>query len=354
MVLHWLSGWHTLLRSRPQSAIQQQCFSIIIPFYNETEHIAACLQSIAAVNYSRHNYEVILANDGSTDDSVQQAEQFMREHEDMDITLLFLPHMGKKKAVRQAVQQAKYDWILTTDADCEVSVEWMHEYSRYIGQYHYSLLCGSVSFKPQRTLMYRLQQLETGALMVAAAGSIGRHKSLMCSAANMCYKKDLYESVSAYMEATLQYASGDDVFLLHACADKYGADSIGYVISSHAVVHTHAVSSLSGFLRQRSRWAGKTPHYQMLYPKYVAAVVWLMNMLVVAFTAVACIDVGVWPIILIILGIKCMADLPIMIVWCRHVKCKPILWWYPVAAVCYPWYVAAVTVCMCLKRTDWH
>lgn len=353
MVLYWLTGWHMLLRRRLQPA-QPQCFSIIIPFYNESEHIAACLQSIAAVHYSRHNYEIILVNDGSTDGSEQLVEQFMREHEDIDITLLFLPHGGKKKAVHSAVKQAKYDWILTTDADCEVPVEWINMYNDYIGQHNCYLLCGSVCFKPQHTLMYCLQQLEMGALMVAAAGSIARHKALMCSAANMCYKKDLYESVSAYMEATQQYASGDDVFLLHACAYKYGAESIGYVISPHAIVHTHAESSLSGFLQQRSRWAGKTPHYHMLYPKCVAVVVWLMNMLAVAFTAVACIGTGMWWSVLIIMGIKCMADLPVMIIWCRHVACKPLLWWYPVAAVCYPWYVAAVTMCMCLKWTDWH
>lgn len=353
MVLYWLTGWHALLRRRLQPA-QQQCFSIIIPFYNELEHIAVCLQSIVAVHYSRYNYEIILVNDGSTDGSEQLVERFMREHEDIDITLLFLPHVGKKKAVRSAVKQAKYDWILTTDADCEVPAEWMSIYNDYIEQNDCVMLCGSVSIKSQNTFMARLQQLETGAFMVAAAGSIAHGRALMCSAANMCYKKSMYESVHSYMEATLQYASGDDVFLLHACADKYGADSIGYVISPHAVVYTHAVSSLSGFLRQRSRWAGKTPHYSVRYPQYVAASVWLMSMLIVAAILLACIGMVKWSSVLWIFGAKFIADVPVMTAWCRHVKCKPLLWWYPVAAVCYPWYVAAVTVSMCLKCTDWH
>lgn len=353
MVLYWLWGWRMLLRHKPQTARQQQNFSVVIPFYNEAEHIMACLRSVAAVNYDRHKYEIILVNDGSTDDSALQAERFMREHADVHISLLFVPHGGKKKAVQQAVSQAKYEWILTTDADCEVPAEWMNIYRDYIEQNDCMMLCGSVCIKSQNTLMARLQQLEMGSLMVAAAGSIAHGRALMCSAANMCYKKSMYESVHTYMEATRQYASGDDVFLLHACAKKYGSHSISYVLSPQAVVGTQAVTAVSALLRQRSRWAGKTPHYSVRYPQYVAVAVWLMSMLIVAATLLTCIGTVKWSSVLWIFGAKFIADAPVMTAWCRHVRCEELLWYYPVAAICYPWYVLAVTVSMCCGRKRW-
>jgi glycosyltransferase involved in cell wall biosynthesis len=47
-------------------------FSVIIPLYNKQNSIAATLQSVLAQTYT--NYEIIVVDDGSTDDSANVAE----------------------------------------------------------------------------------------------------------------------------------------------------------------------------------------------------------------------------------------------------------------------------------------
>lgn len=88
--------------------------SLIIPAYNEGERIEKSLD--AAVEYMRgHDYrfEIIVVDDGSTDDTVALAEK----HKD-HVTVLVQPrNMGKGAAVRRGMLEAKGDIRIFTDAD---------------------------------------------------------------------------------------------------------------------------------------------------------------------------------------------------------------------------------------------
>ena len=57
--------------------------SIIIPAYNVQEYIATCLESIALQTFK--NYEVIIINDGSKDDTQLICEQFTEKIQNINI-----------------------------------------------------------------------------------------------------------------------------------------------------------------------------------------------------------------------------------------------------------------------------
>ena len=52
--------------------------SIIIPVYNVGEYLDECLSSVVNQNYK--NYEVIVVNDGSTDNSLEIAKKYEKKH----------------------------------------------------------------------------------------------------------------------------------------------------------------------------------------------------------------------------------------------------------------------------------
>ena len=59
--------------------------SIIIPVYNVQEHIEKCIVSVAEQNISNSEYEIILINDGSTDNSLEVINKVSKKYSNIKI-----------------------------------------------------------------------------------------------------------------------------------------------------------------------------------------------------------------------------------------------------------------------------
>ena len=88
--------------------------SIIIPTYNETERIKQSLDAACEyLNDKHYEYEIIVVDDGSTDDTVKIAREFGG-----NVTVLpQAKNLGKGAAVRRGMLAAKGDIRIFTDAD---------------------------------------------------------------------------------------------------------------------------------------------------------------------------------------------------------------------------------------------
>ena len=88
-------------------------FSIILPVYNVEEYIEKCLKSIENQTYS--NFEVILVDDGSTDDSAKKIKQFSIN--DARFKVISQQNLGAGVARNKALEQAKGQYIVFIDPD---------------------------------------------------------------------------------------------------------------------------------------------------------------------------------------------------------------------------------------------
>lgn len=88
-------------------------FSVVIPLYNKEQSIKNTIQSV--LNQSLQDFEIVLVNDGSTDNSVAVVEQFS----DSRIRLIHQENQGVSAARNKGITEAKYDWIAFLDADDE-------------------------------------------------------------------------------------------------------------------------------------------------------------------------------------------------------------------------------------------
>lgn len=93
--------------------------SIIVPIYNVEQYLLDCLESICNQSYS--NCEIILIDDGSTDDSGLIAKEFCDSHSQMNIRLVTKKNGGLSSARNRGIVEASGTYILFVDSDDIIS-----------------------------------------------------------------------------------------------------------------------------------------------------------------------------------------------------------------------------------------
>ena len=88
--------------------------SIIVPVKDETDKIGRCLRALQAQSMDRMDYEVILVDDGSTDETAEVARS-------LGVQVLSQANLGPASARNTGAKQAEGEILLFTDADCEAA-----------------------------------------------------------------------------------------------------------------------------------------------------------------------------------------------------------------------------------------
>lgn len=97
-----------------------QKVSVVIPVYNEQQSLPALLtRTIAACRQLPQDYEIILVDDGSSDDSVALMTQAAEQPENQVIAVLLNRNYGQHSAIMAGFIQASGDLIITLDADLQ-------------------------------------------------------------------------------------------------------------------------------------------------------------------------------------------------------------------------------------------
>lgn len=255
-----LIGLKKLKPSKPNK-IPKEFVSIIIPFRNEAENIILNIKSLIVQNYPNENYEVIYVDDNSTDNSFQILNDYPRPQ---NVKVLSLPNeyssnAHKKRAIRYGIENSSGEIILTTDADCVYSNNWLSSMlSNFDGETGF--ISGPVEFLNKDGMFSKLQKLEFAGLVITGAGLIGIGKPTICNAANIAYRKKAYREVNGFYDQ-MDLSSGDDELLMQKIAKdtKY---RVKFSLFSDSIVKTSASKNINEFYHQRKRWASKGLFYK--------------------------------------------------------------------------------------------
>ena len=101
-------------------------FSIVIPLYNKASCIKKTLESILKQHYD--NFEIIVVDDGSTDDSLQEARAVV----DPRIKIVSKSNGGVSSARNRGIKEATGEWIAFFDADDVMYSNALEEYDYLI------------------------------------------------------------------------------------------------------------------------------------------------------------------------------------------------------------------------------
>ncbi len=255
--------------------------SVIIPFRNEEENILANLKSIESQSYPTEKYELIYVDDSSEDNSLELLKNNIKKN---NIRLLSVPkdfskNAHKKRAVRYGIENAKGMIIVTTDADCIHDEEWLKSLVLSFDSVT-GFVSGSVEFETDNGLFSEFQKLEFAGLVLCGAGLIGAGHPTICNAANIAYRKKVFDEVGGFKDQ-MNLSSGDDELLMQKIA-KDSDFKVKFCIDKKAIVKTSVNKTFGDFYQQRKRWASKGLFYSdktlvlkliLIYLFYVGLVV---------------------------------------------------------------------------------
>jgi glycosyltransferase involved in cell wall biosynthesis len=94
--------------------------NVIVPVYNGADTIAACLESLLRQTYPADAYEVIVVENGSTDDTTRVVEQY-------PVRLFHSEGRGPASARNFGLARSEADIVAFTDADCIADSNWLSE-----------------------------------------------------------------------------------------------------------------------------------------------------------------------------------------------------------------------------------
>jgi cellulose synthase/poly-beta-1,6-N-acetylglucosamine synthase-like glycosyltransferase len=185
---------------------------------------------------------------------------------------------GKKSAISTAIQQTGADIILTTDADCQLQEHWVRNMCLPFRNASIQLVAGPVMSSHGPGFFAQFQQIDWAGILLLTCFMFSRRQALLCSGANLAYRKSAFEEVDGYA-GNETFASGDDEFLLKKIIQEYGKNAVLYLHGGNVMVKTRPLERWGEFVQQRVRWASKWRLHQSIFHGFTAFITYLFAFL---------------------------------------------------------------------------
>lgn len=243
----------------------QPMVSIIIPAYNEEEVIEAALLSLLAVEYD--NYEIIMVDDGSTDNTVALVRHIVRHRNPQHIPTRVIAQSngGKANALNTGLIHASGEFVLCVDSDSRIARDSLQNGLRHFKNKRIAAVAGNIIVANENNLLTRFQQLE----YMISQNFIRRGLSLFGMVTVIpgpigLFRKSALAEVHGYNEDKQLFAEDADVTVRLLTR--------GWHITSDAGMQavTEAPATINGVLRQRYRW--KRGIYQVLHNNFFSLI----------------------------------------------------------------------------------
>ncbi len=194
--------------------------SVVIPLYNKQNAITATLQSVLAQTYT--NYEIIVVDDGSTDDSARVVEELMKNSPSLQGgdrgRLIRKSNGGVSSARNRGIQEAKYDYIALLDGDDLWDEHYLEEQVRLIQDFPEAKMWGvSIAFVKHNCQIKWEQGMGDGYRGYVENYFGTSHNDLFCSS-SVVISKEVFDTVGYFDE---RIASSEDLDMWYRIILRY-------------------------------------------------------------------------------------------------------------------------------------
>lgn len=228
---------------------QPEGVSILVPCFNEQEHLERTFESLVAQQHK--NIEIILIDDASTDHTLSIMHNLRQKHPRFNVKIVSQPeNFGKATAMNAGIQHAQFNYVLGIDADSIID-------SNAIDQLVFSLKqnpqMGGVTGRPQvinrDKLVEKMQSMEYTAIidLIKRSQTFFTGNILTISGVIAMFRKDAVLSINGWNPNV----QTEDIDITWRLSQK--GFSVGY--NPKALTWILVPSTFRSLLKQRRRWA---------------------------------------------------------------------------------------------------
>ena len=135
--------------------------SVIIPCFNQARYVSETLESVQQQTFT--DFECIVVNDGSTDDSLLKIKAFCED--DTRFRYIDKPNEGVSVARNTAIRQSKGKFLLPLDADDKIAPTYLEKTVTYLKQHpEVKLVCTNTRLFGAKNVDYDLPESSDGAV----------------------------------------------------------------------------------------------------------------------------------------------------------------------------------------------
>lgn len=220
--------------------------TVVVPAFNEGVVIKQALRSLLNLDYP--NFEVVVIDDGSTDDTYEKALEIAEESTIVPVRVITKRNAGKAEALNTGMSVAAGELILNMDGDAKLSRNTLKECVRhFLEDPNLGAVAGNVKVINRENLWSRIQALEyiEGLAMARKAQSFARIVNIIPGPLGM-FRKSVLQEVGGYDHRT--FAEDCDLTL------KLLINGWHIIYEPRAVAWVETPTSLLNLLKQRYRW----------------------------------------------------------------------------------------------------
>jgi len=223
--------------------------SIIVPVYNEGIVLKYSIESLLDLDYP--NYEIIIVNDGSTDDTSAVGEALVGNQRGrsglVKVSLINKPNGGKAKALNAGIQYSEAQFVLCMDGDSQLTPNSLKMAIRHFIDPAVGAVAGNVKVQNRKRILTDLQALEylEGLNMARSAQGFIQMVNIIPGPIGV-FRKTALRDAGFYSSDT--FAEDADVTL------KILAHGWRIIYEPNSIAYTEAPVTIYQLLKQRYRW----------------------------------------------------------------------------------------------------
>ncbi len=174
----------------------------IICTYNRAKYIGPLLESIAANDLPKAEYEILLVDNNCTDNTREISETFAEAHPEVSFRYTTEPEQGLSAARNRGIKEAKGDIIVYIDDDALVDPHYLRDYAEWFSAHPDTMACGGPIIPLYETQEPEWMSPYTRALLTAWMdyGDTPREypKGRFPGGGNAAYRKSVFEKVGYF------------------------------------------------------------------------------------------------------------------------------------------------------------